>query len=412
MWKYPWRYAEGIAICVGLFVVGSILQFLLGGVSLEVFKFPVNIYVGSIYLVLLVFLYWIAGKNKYVIWFTQPIAAVSSIAGLLMLTIIMGFTKQLVLPTGMPQEQAHVGFGFNQMTRAWPFVLLFIYALSVLGLTTIKRIMHFRKSDTVFVLNHLGLFIALFTAILGAADLQRLRMQTFLQQPEWRAEDDAGNLVELPIAIELKDFDIEEYPPKLLIIDNETGEALPKERPHSVVVEHDSVRGTLNAWQVEVTQYLPLAASMFSNNVSTFVEFKTHGATSAVYVKAHKGSVIKEGWVSAGNHMFPHHSLSLDSLHSIVMPGREPKRYKSDIVVYDQATGSMEEVSVEVNKTHEVAGWKIYQLSYNEKMGRWSNMSVFELVKDPWLPYVYMGIFMMLAGSLGLFLLAKKQEEE
>ncbi len=50
----------------------------------------------------------------------------------------------------------------------------------------------------------------------------------------------------------------------------------------------------------------------------------------------------------------------------------------------------------------------IYQVSYDEKMGRWSNTSVFELVKDPWLPYVYFGIILMLLGTLGLFLLAKK----
>ena len=32
---------------------------------------------------------------------------------------------------------------------------------------------------------------------------------------------------ELPLAIELQDFTIDEYPPKLMLINNETGEALP-----------------------------------------------------------------------------------------------------------------------------------------------------------------------------------------
>ena len=39
---------------------------------------------------------------------------------------------------------------------------------------------------------------------------------------EWRATDDKGQLTELPLAIELKDFTIDEYPPKPMLIDNET----------------------------------------------------------------------------------------------------------------------------------------------------------------------------------------------
>jgi hypothetical protein len=38
-------------------------------------------------------------------------------------------------------------------------------------------------------------------------------------------------------------------------------------------------------------------------------------------------------------------------------------------------------------------------------MGKWSEVSVFELVRDPWLPAVYTGIFLMLAGAACLFLL-------
>lgn len=45
-------------------------------------------------------------------------------------------------------------------------------------------------------------------------------------------------------------------------------------------------------------------------------------------------------------------------------------------------------------------------MSYDETKGKWSRMSVFELVRDPWLPIVYTGILMMIAGAIGLFLSA------
>jgi cytochrome c biogenesis factor len=54
-----------------------------------------------------------------------------------------------------------------------------------------------------------------------------------------------------------------------------------------------------------------------------------------------------------------------------------------------------------------VNGWKIYQISYDERMGKWSHTSVFELIKDPWIGWVYAGITMMILGAIGLFVLGK-----
>ena len=48
--------------------------------------------------------------------------------------------------------------------------------------------------------------------------MQRLKMTTRMGSAEWRATDDKGQLIELPLAIELKDFTIDEYPPKLMLM--------------------------------------------------------------------------------------------------------------------------------------------------------------------------------------------------
>ena len=54
----------------------------------------------------------------------------------------------------------------------------------------------------------------------------------------------------------------------------------------------------------------------------------------------------------------------------------------------------------------------MYQLSYDETKGKWSTVSVFELVRDPWLPVVYAGILMLLLGSVCLFIQAPGNKEE
>ena len=43
--------------------------------------------------------------------------------------------------------------------------------------------------------------------------------------------------------------------------------------------------------------------------------------------------------------------------------------------------------------------------------GKWSNVSVFELVRDPWLNVVYVGIYLLIIGAIGMFLTASKKKE-
>ena len=41
-----------------------------------------------------------------------------------------------------------------------------------------------------------------------------------------------------------------------------------------------------------------------------------------------------------------------------------------------------------------------------------AGLILFELVRDPWLPWVYAGIFLMLAGAVGLFIIPKNNRKQ
>ena len=117
------------------------------------------------------------------------------------LTIIMGLTRQEVNGTWL-----------NNMLSFWPFVLIYVYITVILGQIILRRMLHFQwKRDIPFLLNHLGLFLAMTTATLGNADMQRLKMITVKGEPEWRALTSQQQIVEMPIAIELKEFIMETY---------------------------------------------------------------------------------------------------------------------------------------------------------------------------------------------------------
>lgn len=411
MWQKPWGYKEGFAICGGLFLTGTLLQIVLGKCSLNILSYPVNICVGILYVAVLLTAYAFSRKSYFVRWMSSYSAAVTAMLSVVALTVIMGLTRQVqpdVTLTGLDRW-----LGFPQMLSACSFILLFFWFTSLLGVTTIKRIHHFRWRDIPFVLNHLGLFLALTGAVLGSADMQRLKMTTQIGKAEWRALDERQELRELPLAIELKEFTIDEYPPKLILIDNASGKALPEGQPENLLVEDNTARGWLLDWEIDIVKILPMAASVATADTMNFVEFHSMGATSAVYLTARniKTDAYTEGWVSCGSFMFPYKAIRLNEEVSLVMPEREPRRFASDVTVYTES-GRVDSATIEVNRPFEIEGWKIYQLSYDESKGRWSDISVFELVRDPWLPVVYTGIWMMIAGAVCLFILSHKRKED
>lgn len=413
MWKQPWGYKEGWVIAAGLFVTGAILQTTTGKLDATLFQYPLNAIAGCLFLFVLIIVYEASRKSIALQWFYSLTASITSLTAWMVLVIIMGLTRQAAPSVTVTHGGLLSGLGFMQMTVSWPFILLFLYFLSILGLVTIRKISRFSWKDTPFILNHAGLFITLLAAILGNGDLERLHMTVVQGEPEWRATNDAGQMLELSLAIELKSFSIDEYPPKLLAIDNTTGKALPENNPENLLIETSPFTGNLLDWKIEVTKSLPMAACIHGKDTVNFVEFHSEGATSALFVNARnmKDGTERSGWISCGNYLFPYIALPLNDQISLVMPDREPKRFASEVLVYTRDKEQKEAV-IEVNKPLSIGGWKIYQLSYDEIKGKWSNTSVFELVKDPWLPLVYIGILMMLLGSVCLFILAPGKREK
>jgi hypothetical protein len=86
-----------------------------------------------------------------------------------------------------------------------------------------------------------------------------------------------------------------------------------------------------------------------------------------------------------------------------------PKRFASEIQIQTKS-GANILTTVDVNKPAEVDGWKIYQYGYDTSMGAQSNTSILELVSDPWLRYVYLGIYMMLFGGVLMFVFGVRRK--
>jgi ABC-type transport system involved in cytochrome c biogenesis permease subunit len=302
VWTKPWTFKEGFLIGGGLIFAGLMLELSVGPVVWDAFAWPANGIVLAGFMVMLTVMVYLRKKVYAFQWMTTYQAAIPAMVYAVVMTIIMGLTRQQVNGTWL-----------NNMLSFWPFVLIYVYITVILGLTIHRRLRHiFRgewsmKRDIPFMLNHLGLFLALTTATLGNADMQRVKMICGVGKPEWRA----------------------------------------LERPRV---------GELGSGM--------------------------------------QGSAIKEMNLA----------IELKKFIMETYDNGSPKRFASEIQILTQSGKNIETI-VEVNKPYEVDGWKIYQYGYDTQMGAQSQISILELVSDPWLPWVYAGFYMMLAGAVVMTLM-------
>jgi len=403
IWERPWKYKESILISVTLMVTGFAMEFVSGGGGIaHLVQFPSNIYFGVGIIVLLAVLSFFGKKLAFVEWLESVPAAISSIALLLFVTLLMGFTMQY--DENAPELIRKLGL--SHIVTSWPYLLANLFLLLSLGLVTIKNLKTFKWKKAGFIISHLGLWIVLFGANFGSTQLLRLQMELIEGQISNKAIDISNNQTyEMPFAIKLNDFILEEYKPKLVIVDNKTGTVLHGNGKNVFLVDSAATANLLN-WEIHINEYI--YSSVRAGNRYFFVN--EIGAAPSVSVTAidENGNKV-QGWVSCGSFNRQYESLKLNEKNSLVMLFPEPKEYTSEIELV-LPSGETDLKTLQVNKPFKVGDWKLYQLSYDADLGRWSDTSVIELIYDPWIKIVYTGIFLMLIGSIYMFWVGTKKQ--
>ncbi len=442
MWTKPWNMKEGLAIAIGLAVTGLLLQLSVGPVVWDLFAWPTNLVTAIVFVFLLVVGYTLRQKVYFFTFAHQPAAAVPAIAMAMVMTIIMGLVRQRNTP-----DPADV-LGLGNMLSFWPFVLSWLWTMIVVGMTTIHQFCHFRKRMIPSLISHLGLFLVVVCGTLGHADMQKLKMYCEEGNPEWRGLTEQSDVVELPLAIQLDKFIMEEWPAKLMII-NKDGRPIPEEKPWQLSLDDGVKQGELGEWKIEIKESfagaIPHAMLKMMSGVpegmmahmrmdslgmaragDNFVKSNVDGASPAAYVVVSRGGSVPakpimkgggkrafekyEGWVTCGSYKAPFKTVKLAEGMELAMSNPEPSRYASKVTVVTQ-DGVHEHAEISVNHPLHVAGWDVYQYSYNQQMGKWSKLSVFELVSDPWLPVVYAGLYLLLAGAVLTFITSSRRNK-
>lgn len=405
IWQKPWKYKEGILISLTLLILGTALEYASGGSGItKLIVYPNNLYLGICLIIFIVLLSFFGKQSAIKQWLESIPAAICSISLLLFVSLLMGLTLQY--DNDAPELIRKLGL--SHVLTSWPYLFANLFILLSLGMATIKNLITFELRKLGYIVSHLGLWIVIFGANFGSSQLLRLQMEVREGSISNIAIDKSTNTqYEMQFAIKLVDFILEEYNPKLTIVSNKTGKLIQGNGKNIFLIDTVGSKPLLD-WQIIIEEYNYSSAK--AGNRYYFVNERGAAPSALVSVIDKAGDTIS-GWVSCGSFNRPYESLKLNDELSLIMLFPEPKKFTSEIEIL-QKNGNHQKLSLQVNKPTTVDGWKIYQLSYDTELGRWSDVSVFELIRDPWLPVVYIGIFLMLAGAVYMFWLGSKIKSE
>ena len=164
-------------------------------------------------------------------------ASVSSLACMLGMTLVMGLTPQ-----------------GGSLTSSWPFCLLMLYFITVLGMRAFKEVRNWRRYPLGTVIIHCAVFLAMAAAFFGSGDKVRARMIVEVGKPVHTAlSAPEGRTVVLPFMVTLEEFvvkDSDEGVPQLFLSRVSLTDRKGRVRNVDIKVNHPARVGSWKIYQV------------------------------------------------------------------------------------------------------------------------------------------------------------------
>ncbi len=403
LFQTPWEFRESALFTAVAVIAGFAVQYALSGHGVAMPHLPVNAFVLALFALLILSIGLGFREAQAVKWFGGIPLGLCLIFAIALLSLIGGVVPQVEVAPGSLTAL----LGLNRIFSSWPFALAILLFLGNLGLSLSWRLVPLRLKNLQFILFHAGFWIALSCAIFGSPDLQR-----FVVPIEKGKVSNLGYTMEsetpqpLPFSIFLHDFSLEEYPPQLLLYDPHSG-IIFDERSKAAVLIRKGITASWSGLDVQVLDYLPYALPG-KNGVPEPADRKAGIPFAKIRIILAK-TAPREEWITTGSPMVDTRDAQAGSLYLGIRPGT-PKAFRSTVTVSSER-GEQTKATLEVNHPVNFDGWKFYQMGYDQKAGRWSQVSVIEVIRDPWLPAVYLGFFMIMAGNLLFFWNGVKRTE-
>ena len=194
------------------FLPAAGLQITTGNFPLGFFAFPLN----AIAAIIWCFILWRLYKESATFPLTRfLVAPQTSILCILLLiggSLVIGLFPQLSDKEAADMSGVFASLGCYNFMTSWIFIAILFLFLSNLGMVIIHAFYSRKKCKKRFLLNHIGLWLALFAGFFGSSDTQILRIPLYESLPTREAYDMNGGIYYLDYELELFKFEIEYYP--------------------------------------------------------------------------------------------------------------------------------------------------------------------------------------------------------
>ena len=187
---------RSVLIVLTIFITGLLIQAFAGYFPAEAFAFPIN---AAVLFATLAGL-WVLWREKpggaVCRWLASGNASIALIAAFLICCLILGMKMQHADAVSFP--------GFGNVRRTWWFILISIALMANLFMVILSR----RKKGIRFILNHIGVLVALIGCFFGAPD-HTVSRAIVSGEAVHEAVGENGEIVPLPAAMKLDGFNVE-----------------------------------------------------------------------------------------------------------------------------------------------------------------------------------------------------------
>lgn len=192
-------------------VIAVIIQLLAGNFPITLMRFPVNLILSLIWFFIL---FWLYRKEnlKIIRWLLSLKTSILSLVLFIAGCLVIGLFPQLSQADMAVRNGVFAALGCYDFATSWIFVAILWLLLSNLALVIFRACVHYREGRWRFLLNHIGLWLALFGGFAGSCDTYVWNVPVYQGVPTNRAYDGEGLEHRLNYSLELHSFSVERYP--------------------------------------------------------------------------------------------------------------------------------------------------------------------------------------------------------
>ena len=125
-----------------------------------------------------------------------------------------------------------------------------------------------------------AVLVVLVAGVFGSGDKQRVNVTTQVGHTTHVGLTDDGEQVQLPFALTLKEFTMDEYPPKLYVLDTRTESS----SMDFLSVEAEGAAADIEGWHIVAERSIDMAGRLTESG--EWQQMEHIGAAPAVYVRA------------------------------------------------------------------------------------------------------------------------------